>query len=222
MKACIFDLDGTLTDTLESLTYSVTETLKEMGLPVITADECRSFVGSGARVLMERSLEAAGEADLGRLGEGMERYGRIFDANCTYHVTPYEGITDMLEELRKRQIRLAVLSNKPHRQTVKVVREIFGEDMFDYVQGQQEGIPRKPSPEGVYRLLEKLKAAKEECLYVGDSEVDIQTGRNAGVRTISAAWGFRSREVLEAAGADTIISRPQELLQSVQRRDEDQ
>ena len=127
MKACIFDLDGTLTDTLESLTFSVGETLKEMGLPAITADECRRFVGNGARVLMERSLEAAGEVSGSRLNEGMEIYGRIFDANCTYHVIPYEGITEMLEALKKKNVRLAVLSNKPHRQTVKVVREIFGE-----------------------------------------------------------------------------------------------
>ena len=96
MKACIFDLDGTLTDTLESLTYSVNKTLGEMDLPPITADECESFVGNGARVLMECSLRAAGEENMDRLEEAMERYGRIFDANCTYHVTPYEGVEEML------------------------------------------------------------------------------------------------------------------------------
>lgn len=215
VKACIFDLDGTLTDTLESLTYSVGETLKEMGLPGITADECRSFVGNGARVLMERSLEASGEVSGGRIEEGMEIYGRIFDANCTYHVTPYEGITDMLGKLREKDIQLAVLSNKPHQQTVKVVREIFGEDVFDYVQGQQEGIPKKPDPSGVFQLLERMRVTREECLYAGDSEVDIRTGRNAGVRTIGVTWGFRTREALLEAGAETIIDRPGELLQSV-------
>ncbi len=211
MKACIFDLDGTLTDTLESLTYSVSETLKEMGLPPITSEECRSFVGSGARVLMEKALKAAGEAEGLRIEEGMEIYGRIFDANCTYHVTPYEGIREMLSELKSQGIRLGVLSNKPHRQTVKVVREIFGEGVFDCVQGQQEQIARKPDPEGVYRLMEALNTTKEECLYVGDSEVDIRTGKNAGVRTVGVAWGFRDRETLSAAGAETIIDRPGEL-----------
>ena len=136
MKACIFDLDGTLTDTLESLTYSVNETLKEMELSPITDKECESFVGNGAKVLMECSLRAAGEENLDRLNEAMERYGRIFDANCTYHVIPYEGITEMLEALKKKNVRLAVLSNKPHRQTVKVVREIFGEGVFDCIEGQ--------------------------------------------------------------------------------------
>lgn len=215
MKACIFDLDGTLTDTLESLTYSVAETLKEMGLNPITPEECRSFVGNGARVLMEKALKAAGDAGGDRLDVGMEIYGRIFDANCTYHVTPYEGIRGMLKELKKRGIRLGVLSNKPHRQTVKVVREIFGEDVFDRVQGQQEGIARKPDPEGVYCLMKALEASKEECLYVGDSEVDIRTGKNAKVRTIGVSWGFRSREVLESVGAEAIIDAPGELLKFI-------
>lgn len=215
MKACIFDLDGTLTDTLESLTYSVNKTLREMDLSPITADECESFVGNGARVLMECSLRAAGEENMDRLEEAMERYGRIFDANCTYHVTPYEGVKEMLRGLKEKGIRLGVLSNKPHRQTVKVVREIFGEDVFDFTQGQQEQVPRKPDPAGVLRLLEEMRVTRDECLYVGDSEVDIQTGRNAGVRTISVTWGFRTREELVAAGAGTIIDRPEELLQSV-------
>ena len=207
MKACIFDLDGTLTDTLESLAFSVKETLKEMGLPQITTDECRSFVGNGARYLMERSLEAAGDRELSRIEEGMEVYGRIFDENCTYLVTPYEGITGTLMQMKDKGIKLAVLSNKPHRQTKKVVERIFGEDVFDCVQGQKEGIARKPDPAGIYRL--------EECLYVGDSEVDVETGRNAGVRMVGVSWGFRSREVLRAAGAGTIIDSPEELMQFV-------
>lgn len=215
MKTCIFDLDGTLTDTLESLAFSVKETLKEMGLPQITTDECRSFVGNGARYLMERALEAAGDRELSRIEEGMEVYGRIFDENCTYLVTPYEGITETLKQMKDKGIKLAVLSNKPHQQTKKVVERIFGEDVFDCVQGQKEGIARKPDPDGIYRLLEEMQAGREECLYVGDSEVDVETGRNAGVRMVGVSWGFRSREVLRAAGAGTIIDSPEELMQFV-------
>ena len=136
IKACIFDLDGTLTDTIESLTYSVGETLKEMGLPPITKEQCQSFVGNGARVLLDKSIRAAGDSEALRLEEAMEIYGRIFDENCTYHVTPYEGITALLKELKERGVKLAVLSNKPHRQTVKVAEEIFGREVFDAVQGQ--------------------------------------------------------------------------------------
>lgn len=215
MKACIFDLDGTLTNTLESMTYSVNLTLEEMGLSKITKDQCRLFVGNGARVLMEKSLKAAGDTDASRIEEGMEIYGRIFDQNCTYHVTPYEGIPEMLKALKDKGIHLAVLSNKPDRQTVKVVKAIFGEEMFDYAQGQKEGIRRKPEPDGVWYLMEQMHVSKEECLYIGDSEVDAATGRNAGLKTIGVLWGFRDRKTLETAGADDLIDRPDELLQFV-------
>ena len=215
MKACIFDLDGTLTNTLESMTYSVNLTLEEMGLSKITKDQCRLFVGNGARVLMEKSLKAAGDTDASRIEEGMEIYGRIFDQNCTYHVTPYEGLPEMLKALKDKGIQLAVLSNKPDRQTVKVVKAIFGEELFDYAQGQKEGIRRKPEPDGVWYLMEQMHVSKEECLYIGDSEVDAATGRNAGLKTIGVLWGFRDRKTLETAGADDLIDRPDELLQFV-------
>ena len=198
MKACIFDLDGTLTDTLESLAYSVKATLREMGLPEITTEQCRRFVGDGAKVLMERSLLAAGEKDLSRLEESLAVYRRIFDENCTYHVTPYQGIPELLQSLKEKG--------------VKVVKEIFGERWFDYVSGQQEGIEKKPDPAGVIHIMETLKLTNEECLYVGDSEVDVRTGNNAGVRTIIVSWGFRTREELKEAGARTVIDSPLELL----------
>ena len=215
MKACIFDLDGTLTNTLESMTYSVNLTLKEMGLSQITKDQCRMFVGNGARVLIEESLKVSGDPKASRIEEGMKIYGRIFDQNCTYHVTLYEGIQEMLKALKDGGIHLAVLSNKPDRQTVKVVKEIFGDNIFDYAQGQKDGIRRKPEPDGVWYLMEQMQVSKEECLYIGDSEVDAATGKNAGLKTIGVLWGFRDRKTLETAGADHLIERPEELLQFV-------
>ena len=215
MKACIFDLDGTLTNTLESMTYSVNLTLKEMGLSQITKDQCRMFVGNGARVLIEESLKVSGDPKASRIEEGMKIYGRIFDQNCTYHVTLYEGIPEMLKALKDRGIHLAVLSNKPDRQTVKVVKEIFGDNIFDYAQGQKDGIRRKPAPDGVWYLMEQMQVSKEECLYIGDSEVDAATGKNAGLKIIGVLWGFRDRKTLETAGADHLIERPEELLQFV-------
>ena len=139
----------------------------------------------------------------------------LFDQKCTYHVTPYEGIPEMLKALKDKGIHLAVLSNKPDRQTVKVVKAIFGEELFDYAQGQKEGIRRKPEPDGVWYLMEQMHVSKEECLYIGDSEVDAATGRNAGLKTIGVLWGFRDRKTLETAGADDLIDRPDELLQFV-------
>ncbi|MGN1267822.1 MAG: HAD family hydrolase [Dorea sp.] len=215
MKACIFDLDGTLTDTLESLTFSVRSSLKEMNLPEITKEQCRSFVGNGARRLMEDTLRAVGDEKLERIEEAMEIYGRIFDENCTYHVTPYEGVMELLKALKQRGIKTAVLSNKPHRQTVKVVEEVLGNDLIDWAQGQQEQIARKPSADGVYAVMEKLGVTKEECLYIGDSEVDAETGKNAEVKTICVTWGFRTREELECAGADDLIDKAEEVLKYI-------
>ena len=215
IKACIFDLDGTIGNTLDSMVYSVNLTLKEMNLSEISKEQCREFVGNGARVLMEKALDASGNPGATRIEEGMQIYGRIFDENCTYHVTPYEGIPEMLKALKDKGIHLAVLSNKPDRQTVKVVKAIFGEELFDYAQGQKEGIRRKPEPDGVWYLMEQMHVSKEECLYIGDSEVDAATGRNAGLKTIGVLWGFRDRKTLETAGADDLIDRPDELLQFV-------
>lgn len=212
MRGCIFDLDGTLTDTLDSLTHSVNLTLEEMGLPQITEEQCRLFVGNGARCLMEKALKAAGDTKLRRIEEGMKVYGRIFSANCTYHVTPYKGIVELLGQLKDRGIKLAVLSNKPHGQTVDVVKQIFGASIFDYVQGQCDTLARKPDPSGVWKLLEEMGISKEECLYIGDSEVDVKTAKAAGMQGIAVTWGFRDRELLKTEGADILIDSPQELL----------
>lgn len=211
-KACIFDLDGTLTDTLDSLTYSVNKTLEEMGLSSITRDECRRFVGDGARKLMERALKTSGDKELARIEEGMEVYGRVFKENCTYHVRPYDGVVSMLQKLKTRGIRLAVLSNKPHQQAVDVVETFFGKEMFDRIQGQCDALPKKPDPAGVFYILEALGVKPEEGIYMGDSDVDMQTGKAAGMLTIGASWGFRSKELLEQTGADATIDHAEELL----------
>lgn len=217
-KLCIFDLDGTLTDTLDSLTYCVNGTLRELGLSEITSEQCRSFVGDGARVLIERSLKVAGDEQLQHIEQAMEIYGRIFGENCTYHVTPYDGIVEMLQELKEEGVKLAVLSNKPHQQTVDVVATFFEEGMFSYVQGQKEGIPRKPDPAAVFLIAKQMKVTKEECVYIGDSDVDMQTGNAAGVESVGVTWGFRSKEVLLQNGAKHTIDNPKELIAIVKGR----
>lgn len=212
MKACIFDLDGTLTDTLDSLVYSVNATLDELSLPPITRMQCRRFVGNGARVLIERALTASGDEGASRIEAGMEAYRRIFGEHCMYHVRPYDGIPEVLEAMKKKGMKLAVLSNKPHAQTVNVVETVFGKDCFEFVQGQIDGIPRKPDPGCVYELLNKMGVSKEQCLYVGDSEVDVATGIAAGVTCIGVEWGFRDRQELVDAGAEHLASHPSQLL----------
>lgn len=214
-KNCIFDLDGTLTDTLDSLTFSVNLALKEMGLSPVTKEQCRLFVGNGSRVLMEKALRAGGEGEPGRLNEAMDVYGRIFQDYCTYHVVPYEGIPALLEAMKLRGMKLAVLSNKPHGQAVHVAEEIFGKDTFQWIQGQKEGVPRKPDPAAALMIAKRLGAGPKETLYVGDSEVDVETGRAAGMKTIGVSWGFRGREALNEAGAACIADSPEEILKLI-------
>ena len=214
-KACIFDLDGTLTDTVESLTYSVNATLKELGLGQITQEQCKAFVGYGARRLIENALQASGDPQLLRVEEAMNVYGRIFKEYCTYRVAPYEGIVEMLEQLQCMGMQLAVLSNKPHLQTLDVVKTFFGNEIFAHVMGQQEGIPRKPDPTAALMIAEKLGVSKEECLYIGDSDTDMQTGNAAGMATVGVTWGFRTREVLIEHDATHIIDRPEEIMKVV-------
>lgn len=211
-KLCIFDLDGTLTDTLESLTYSVNETLKELKLSEITMEQCRQFVGNGAKVLIEKALKASGDDELALLERGMETYKRIFGENCTYHVEPYADVLLMLDELQTMGIQTAVLSNKPHLQTVDVVTEILGKERFTCILGQRDGIARKPDPAGIYEILSETGISKEECLYIGDSEVDMETAKRAEVVNVGVTWGFRSRDVLKRAGADYLIDTPRELI----------
>ena len=164
---------------------------------------------------MEKSIRAAGGDVDGLLDEAMQVYGRIFDANCTYHVVPYEGIMELLSLLGQKGMKLAVLSNKPHRQTVHVVEEIFGKQTFAWISGQKEGIARKPDPQAALLIAKELGVKPCECVYVGDSEVDVATGKAACMRTIGVAWGFRTRGVLLEAGAEAIAGSPEEIMELI-------
>lgn len=212
-KACIFDLDGTLTDTLDSLLFSVNEMMKELELPEITREQCRMYVGNGAKVLVRKALESAGVREEEYFDKAFRTFQRIFDQNCTYHVRPYKGIVSLLAGLKAQGMKLGVLSNKPDRQAVHVVQEIFGDRAFDLVRGQREGVPRKPDPAALLEMADNLKAGLSEVIYIGDSEVDIKTGQAAGVKTILVSWGFRSMEDLIKAGAEQIVDSVQEIFE---------
>ena len=220
-KACIFDLDGTLTDTLDSLSYSVNETMKEIGLPEITEEQCREYVGNGAKVLIEKTLRASGDTGLVHFDDAFAAYQRIFDENCMYHVKPYPGILKLLEFMKGQAMKLGVLSNKPDRQAVHVVEGVFGEELFDLVQGQKEGIPRKPDPAAVLSMAEAFGARPSEMLYVGDSEVDAATGKAAGIDTVLVLWGFRSLKELKEAGASRIVETADEIIDIVREQQEE-
>lgn len=211
-KAVIFDLDGTLTNTLKSIQISANTAIGAYGFPPYEAERYRYFVGNGASELIRQCLIYAGDKDLSYFDRVMKKYEEVFEKYCMYEVHPYEGIRELLSDLKEKGIFLAVNSNKAQDRTEDVVRTIFGEDCFDMMVGQCEERPRKPAPDGVLYILEKLGITCEEALYLGDTSTDMQTGKAAGVFTLGALWGFRDRRELEENHADAIIETPKELL----------
>ncbi len=216
-KAVIFDLDGTLTNTLKSLWKSTNMALATAGLPPHEIDSYKYFAGNGAKELIRKSLIADGDTELVHFDSVMEAYNRIFEEYCMYEVKPYDGIQELLKALKEKGLHLAVNSNKPQPRTVDVVEEIFGKDTFDLLVGQCEERRRKPAPDGVNYILEQLHLNKEDVLYIGDTCTDMQTGKSAGVFTVGALWGFRDRQELVENHADAIIENPLELLQYIDR-----
>lgn len=212
-KACIFDLDGTLADTVESMAYIANKMLGEYGLPAQPEEKFKYFSGEGSDMLVKRCLTAAGDGELVHLEEGKKRYRELFEQDPLYKVEPYEGIIQMLKELKKNQIKTAVCSNKPHEAAVKVIKSLFGEELFSMVLGQQPKIARKPDPQGPLKIAADFQVSPSECVYVGDTRTDMETGHRAGMFTVGVLWGFRGLEELKKYKADRIISDPLELLE---------
>lgn len=212
-KAVIFDLDGTLSDSIASIKYCGDLTLAKFGYGPYTEHDYKYFIGDGAANLVKRALTRSGDVELTKFDEAYALYKEIFAKNCMYQVKPYDGIPELLAALKEKGVRIAVLSNKPHGATLDVIRDLFGEGYFDHVQGQVEGMPIKPDPSGALHIMETFGVGPEECLYIGDTATDMKTGKGAGIFTVGALWGFREREELEGAHADAIIGYPLELLE---------
>lgn len=210
-KACIFDLDGTLADSVESIAYSANRAIVKYGFIPNPVENYKMYAGDGAPEMLKRSLLAAGDTDLEYFPLVQEEYKRLFEKDCMYRVKPYNGIVDALEALKKAGIAIAVLSNKPHDRTVDVVESLFGEGYFDHVLGMKDESTRKPNPAGALAIAEAFGLEPAQCMYVGDTNTDMQTGVAAGMLTIGVTWGFRSREELETNGAQRIIDHPMEL-----------
>ena len=211
-KAVIFDLDGTLSDTIASIKYCADRAVGPFGCGPFTQRQYQYFVGDGAANLIRRALAAGGDEDPAHFEEAYAAYREIFRENCMYQVKPYEGIPQLLRDLKEKGLRIAVLSNKPHEESVSVVETLFGKGCFDFIQGQQEGIAIKPSPEGVFRILDVFGLTAEDILYLGDTATDMKTGKRAGAFTLGALWGFRDREELKGGGADAVIEHPSQVL----------
>ena len=202
-KLCIFDLDGTLLNTLDSIAYYVNDTMKHFGLPVIETEKIRTFVGNGAKNLISRSLRYNGsELDAEKV---LSVYIEKYNSDALYLVKPYDGIRELLSKLHENGVTLAVLSNKPHSSTSIMIDEIFGKDLFSVVRGPYNNEKVKPEPAVANEIAKGFE--KENCFFIGDSDVDIKTGRNALMHTIGVTWGFRDRGVLQNAGAEKIVSK---------------
>lgn len=218
IQVCIFDLDGTLTNTLNTIAYFVNTETARHGLPPAPVEHFKHFVGDGARMLVHRVLAYHGVENPELENIIVKNYNAAYDADFLYLCTLYDGIEEMIAELRKRNLKLAVLSNKPQPTTEKVVKAFFGKETFAAVFGQREGVPLKPDPAGVFEILDLLDCEKSDCLYIGDTSVDVKTGKAGGVATVGVLWGFRSREELEGAGASFIIEKPAELIQILNKQ----
>ncbi|MDR1559536.1 MAG: HAD family hydrolase [Clostridiales bacterium] len=219
-KAVLFDLDGTLLDTLEDITDSMNQALTRFGLGDIGISDIRRLVGNGARKLAEGvSARVAGKAPAS--GEMTDRlldvYNEIYNKNSAIKTKPYAGVQELLDWLKDQGIRTGVLSNKPHLTTLEVLRHYFPRHAFDFAAGQRDGVPRKPNPAGVYEFCGALGISPDEVLFVGDSEVDLETGRNAGVDCVGVLWGFRDEEILIKCGAKALIKTPEEIKDFLRR-----
>ena len=218
IKALIFDLDGTLSDSLTSIAYSANSSLRKEGLSELPRENFRYYAGDGAKELVRRylkdtkniscSLDPLDEANLEHF---YRSYMEEFSKYCMYEVKPFPGIPELLSELQAEGIRTAVLSNKPDAQTREVVRSLFGDKLIDMVQGQTEEVPRKSAPDGALRIAAAFGLEPSECMYLGDSDTDMKTGRAAGMYTVGVLWGFRNREELLKNGAEALAEKPEDI-----------
>lgn len=207
----IFDLDGTLMNTLDDLTISTNHALSQMGFPTRTIDEVRQFLGNGVRTLIEMALPEKTTEDT--IERTISCFLQHYTSHCKDHSRPYDGILELLSSLKKMGVKMAIVSNKPEVEVKKLNAEHFAE-FIDVALGENEksGIPRKPSPAMVYEAINQLGAEPGKSLYVGDSDVDILTARNAGIDCLSVTWGFKTAEFLSQFGATKMIDIPSQML----------
>ncbi|MCQ2477117.1 MAG: HAD family hydrolase [Clostridia bacterium] len=205
----ICDLDGTLTNTIGDLTEAVNVALKQYGFLLRNEDEITRFAGNGNRTLIKRSAPENTSEEIRE--EMYATFCEYYEAHSMVKTKPYEGITDVLNELKRMNVKMAVVTNKNESIAFDVVKHYFG-DLFDAVIGQIDGVPLKPAPDGVFRAIEKLGADKSKCVYLGDSEVDCMTAHNASLPIIGVLWGFRDRAIHEKYGSEYIIEKPSQII----------
>jgi phosphoglycolate phosphatase len=210
-KAAIFDLDGTLLDTIEDIKETMNKVLEAKGYQNFTLHQYKYFVGKGVDNLIKQVI-AAGNIDPNEFDSIKRGYYDIYKTQSKVHTKAYDGINELLKKLNDNDISINVLSNKPHVQTLDVIEHYFGKDVFDYVYGKKEEFMPKPNPDSLHDLIKNLGLNIDQVIYIGDTEIDILTAKNANVFSVGVLWGFRTEDELINAGANAIISKPEDLL----------
>lgn len=208
----IFDIDGTILNTIDAINFHLNETFKKYSLGEVPKDKVREFVGNGPKVLVKSALSYvnfAGDESMAK--EIYDFYNQAYDNDPAYLTKPYDGIKEALDKIKEKGEILTAFSNKPDSTCKKVLESIFGEDYFDYILGFRDDYKRKPSPEGIMIIASHFNVNYSDILYFGDSEVDMKCGKNTSVFTVGCSWGFRDREILEKENPDIIIDKPSEI-----------
>ncbi|MEG0832777.1 MAG: HAD family hydrolase [Oscillospiraceae bacterium] len=211
-KLCVFDIDGTLIDSIADIGNGVNAILEKFKLPTHTVGDYRKIIGNGARWLCEHALPAD-RGDL--LDEFFKEYTPYYEEHCCCLSEPYDGMMQTLDILRGEGVELAVISNKPHPNAVRVIAHYFPETEFAFVEGMSERYPRKPDPTLLTECMKKHGYRPEETYYVGDSEIDIAFAKAAEAHTVAASWGYRDRKVLQDSGAEFIVDSPLDIVKAV-------
>ena len=211
MRLIVFDLDGTLLNSLEDLADSANWVLEQHGFPIHPVDAYRYFVGDGVRKLIERILPQE-ERTEARIEQCRQEFVAYYKVHMEDKTSVYEGITELLTELKNRGLKIAVATNKVHVAVAPLMAKYFPNIRFDSMIGQREGIPVKPAPQIMYDILKETGCQSSDTLHIGDTATDMQLAQNAGVTPVGVLWGYRPLEELQEAGAKFIISRPEELL----------
>ncbi len=211
-KTAIFDLDGTILDTIDDLADTMNYVLRSSGYPERTRDEIQERVGNGILKLIIRALPE--EVSEERQRELLALFKEYYAEHCADHTRPYEGIPELLEKLKEQGVALAVVSNKADF-AVKELCSRYFPGVFQAAVGERDGVRKKPAPDSVQEVLRLLQCSPEDAVYIGDSEVDVQTAVNASMQGLAVTWGFRSEETLRKAGADRLIASPEELFREI-------
>lgn len=212
VKLCVFDLDGTLVNTIADLASSLNHALAQYGYPTLNEQEVAAIVGHSVQYMCEHALpsEYIGDAPL-----VLEAYQAYYDAHCCDQSRAYDGMMRAVSRIRQSGVRVAAASNKPHAHAIKVLDALYPRDSFSLVIGRMAKFALKPAPDALRFVMDYFGVTPEETVYVGDSEVDIEFARNAGMRCLSVSWGFRTRLELIDAGATCIVDDPDELIERI-------